>query len=460
MTVTVRFAPSPTGRIHIGNARTALFNWLFALKSGGRFILRLDDTDQARSTEEFASGIVTDLAWLGVEPHESFRQSDRFARYDEVKADLVARGLLYPCYETAEELDYGRRRRLARHLPPVYDRAALKLSEEDRAKLEAEGRRPHWRFLLPNFEDDPFTPSRREIHWNDLCRGAETVDLSSLSDPVLIREDGTYLYTLPSVIDDMDSAVTHIIRGGDHITNTGVQIAIFEALGANVPAFGHHNLLTDASGEGLSKRTGAMSLKSLREQGYEPQAVASLAVHIGTSHAVERVASLEELAADFDLSDTSRSAAKFDDADLVSLNAKTVHALDFGHVARRLTDLGIPADPGFWQAVKGNCAVLADAANWWKVVTGPITPVADADDRDFLADALRLLPPAPWDGETFRTWTLALKEATGRKGRALFMPLRLAVTGLEHGPELAPLLPLIGAATVKDRLDAALNSSA
>jgi glutamyl-tRNA synthetase len=456
MTVTVRFAPSPTGRIHIGNARTALFNWLFALKSGGRFILRLDDTDQARSTEEFASGIVTDLAWLGIEPQDTFRQSDRFARYDEIKADLVERGLLYPCYETAEELEFGRRRRLARHLPPVYDRAALKLTADDRAKLEAEGRRPHWRFLLPNFAETPFETHRRQIHWSDLCRGEETVDLASLSDPVLIREDGSYLYTLPSVIDDVDSGVSHIIRGGDHITNTGVQIAIFEALGATVPAFGHHNLLTDASGEGLSKRTGAMSLKSLREQGFEPQAVASLAVHIGTSHAVERIASLHELAADFDLADTSRSAAKFDDADLVSLNAKTVHALDFGHVARRLTDLGIPADPVFWHAVKGNCSLLTDAAAWWKVVTGPVEPAVDADDRTFLSDALRLLPEGAWDAETFRAWTLALKEETGRKGRALFMPLRLALTGIEHGPELAPLLPLIGPPAVKERLRQAL----
>lgn len=457
MTVTVRFAPSPTGRIHIGNARTALFNWLHALKTGGRFILRLDDTDRARSTEEYAVGIVEDLAWLGITAASSFRQSDRLGRYDEVRDDLVARGLLYPCYETPEELDYARRRRLARHLPPIYDRKALKLSSDDRARLEADGRRPHWRFLLPNFTDDPFAPVRSEKHWDDLCRGRETVDLASLSDPVLIREDGSYLYTLPSVVDDVDSAVTAVIRGADHITNTGVQIALFEALGGAVPAFGHHNLLTDASGEGLSKRTGSMSLKSLREAGFEPEAVASLAVHVGSSRTVEPVASLADLAESFDLADASRSAAKFDAAELLALNARTVHALPFDRVAPRLAALGAPTDPAFWQAVHGNCERLADAALWARVVSGPVEPVIAEEDRAFLIAAAAALPPEPWDGESFRAWTSALKAATGRKGRALFMPLRQALTGLDHGPELAPLLPLIGPGRVRQRLESATH---
>ncbi len=457
MNTVVRFAPSPTGFLHIGNARTALFNWLYAQKTGGQFILRLDDTDLARSTEEYAAAVVEDLAWLGIHAHSSFRQSDRLDRYEAVKADLIARGWLYPCYETAEELDYARKRRAARHLPPIYDRGALKLTDSDRARLEAEGRQPHWRFRLPNFDEDPLKPSRHEVHWDDLCRGRETVDLGSLSDPVLVRADGSFLYTLTSVVDDIDSGVTHIIRGGDHITNTGVQIAIFEAFGGAVPAFGHHNLLTDASGEGLSKRTGSLSLRSLRAEGYEPEAVASLAVHVGTSHAVERIASLADLAADFDLADTSRSAARFDPAELAALNAKIVHALDYASVQKRLVGLGMPAHPAFWEAVKGNCTFIKDAAGWWKLITGPVTPAVEDGDRAFLTEALDLLPAEPWTGDTFREWTSAIKAKTGRKGRDLFMPLRKALTGLDHGPELAPLLPLIGFAAVRARLSVATN---
>lgn len=452
MNTVVRFAPSPTGFLHIGNARTALFNWLYAQKTGGQFILRLDDTDLARSTEEYAAAVVEDLAWLGIRAHSSFRQSDRLDRYEAVKADLIARGWLYPCYETAEELDYARKRRMARHLPPIYDRGALKLTDSDRARLEAEGRQPHWRFRLPNFDEDPLKPSRHEVHWDDLCRGRETVDLGSLSDPVLVRADGSFLYTLTSVVDDIDSGVTHIIRGGDHITNTGVQIAIFEALGGTVPAFGHHNLLTDASGEGLSKRTGSLSLRSLRAEGYEPEAVASLAVHVGTSHAVERIASLADLAADFDLADTSRSAARFDPAELAALNAKIVHGLDYPSVQQRLIGLGVAAHPAFWEAVKGNCTFIKDAAGWWKLIIGPVTPKVAEGDREFLSVALELLPAEPWTADTFREWTSAIKAKTGRKGRELFMPLRQALTGLDHGPELAPLLPLIGSDATKARL--------
>ncbi|SCM70828.1 Glutamate--tRNA ligase 1 [uncultured Pleomorphomonas sp.] len=457
MNTVVRFAPSPTGNIHIGNARPALFNWLFALKTGGRFILRFDDTDRARSTEEYAANIVADLSWLGIRPHASFRQSDRLDRYEAAKADLVAKGLLYPCYETAEELEYARKRRLARRLPPVYDRAALRLTDADRARLEAEGRRPHWRFLLPNFDGDPLTPSRHLVHWQDLCRGEETVDLASLSDPVLIRADGTCLYTLTSVVDDIDTAVTHIIRGSDHITNTGVQISLFEALDGAIPIFAHHNLLTDASGEGFSKRTGSLSLRSLRAEGYEPEAVASLAVNVGTSHAVEKVGSLAELAADFDLAAVSRSSAKFDPNELRALNARIVHGFDFSTVQKRLTALGIPAHPAFWQAVKGNCMRLADAADWWKLITGPVTPLVEEADRDFLEAARDALPPEPWTDDSFREWTSALKAKTGRKGRDLFLPLRKALTGLDHGPELAPLLPLIGAEAVRTRLSTAIG---
>ncbi len=448
MTVTVRFAPSPTGNIHIGNARTALFNWLFALNNGGGFIQRFDDTDVERSRQEYADNILTDIAWLGIEPVAVEYQSKRFAIYEAAVAKLKAAGVLYPCYETAEELDLKRKIRLTRRLPPVYGREALKLTADDRTKLEAEGRRPHWRFLLPNFATDPFSPQRTEIRWNDLVRGEETVDLASLSDPILVREDGTYLYTLPSVADDIDLGITHLIRGDDHVTNTGVQIALFRALGAEPPAFGHHNLLTAATGEGLSKRTGALSIASLRADGIEPMAVASLAVLTGTSENVVAARDMADLAGRFDLSATSRSASKFDPADLVVLNRTLLHGMDFAAVAERLAALGIvgaKAEP-FWLAVRGNLDRLADAASWWRIVAeGPLEkPDLSDEDRDFVRGAFDLLPPEPWDGTTFRAWMDQVKAASGRKGKALFMPVRLALTGLPSGPELADLLPLLG----------------
>ncbi len=454
MTVTVRFAPSPTGHIHIGNARTALFNALLARQNQGQFVLRLDDTDTARSREEYADAIIADLRWLGIEPVRIERQSARVALYDAAAEKLKEAGLLYPCYETPDELDRRRKRRRARGLPPVYDRSALKLTSEERAALEAEGRKPHWRFLLPNFESDPFETRRSDVTWMDLCRGEQAVDLASLSDPVLQREDGTYLYTLPSVVDDIDLAMTHVVRGEDHVANTAVQIAIFKALGAEPPVFGHHNLLTTASGEGLSKRSGALSIGSLREQGLEPMTVASLAVLIGTSEAVEPKADLDALAASFDLSGVSRAPARFDPTDLPALNARLLHHLPAGAVRDRLVALGVPADKteAFWAAVSGNLERFGDAKDWWQVVSGPLTPVIEADDAEFLKTAATVLPAEPWDGETWKAWTNAVKAETGRKGKGLFMPLRKALTGLDHGPELARLLPLIGRQNTLDRL--------
>ena len=448
MTITVRFAPSPTGNIHIGNARTALFNWLFALKNGGRFIQRFDDTDVERSRQEYADNILTDIAWLGIRPVAVEYQSKRFSVYEAAVGKLKAAGVLYPCYETPEELDLKRKIRLTRKLPPVYGREALKLTDAERATLEAEGRRPHWRFLLPNFDTDPFAPKRTEVTWTDLVRGLETVDLASLSDPVLVRGDGTYLYTLPSVADDIDLGVTHLIRGDDHVTNTGVQIALFKALGAEPPAFGHHNLLTAATGEGLSKRSGALSIGSLREQGIEPMAVASLAVLTGTSENVVAARDMQELAGHFDLAATSRSASKFDPADLIALNRTLLHGASFADVADRLATQGIDgakAEP-FWLAVRGNLDRLSDAIAWWRIVVdGPAEPSAFSDeDRDFLRAAFDALPPEPWDGTTFKQWMDQVKESSGRKGKVLFMPVRLALTGLPSGPELADLLPLLG----------------
>ncbi len=448
MTVTVRFAPSPTGYIHIGNTRTALSNWLFAQKNGGKFILRYDDTDVERSRDEYAQAIAVDLDWLGVKPDRVEYQSKRFDVYGRAVEKLKQAGLLYACYETADELERRRKLRLARRLPPVYGREGLKLTDEEKAAFQAEGRKPHWRFLLPNFDADPFNTKRTEVHWDDLVRGPQTVDLASMSDPVLVREDGTYLYTLPSVVDDIDLGITHIIRGDDHVTNTGVQIAIFEALGAKAPVFGHHNLLTTISGEGLSKRTGALSVGSLREAGFEPMAVASLAVLIGTSESVSASPNMESLAERFDLASISKSSAKFDPAELDTLNRALLHEMPFSEAKLRLAASGISGDKAepFWLAVRGNLDRFKDVAHWWAIVDGelPETPDFSEEDRAFLGEAFTLLPPAPWDHETWKIWADSVKAATGRKGKNLFMPLRLALTGQAHGPELADLLVLLG----------------
>lgn len=442
----VRFAPSPTGRIHIGNARTALFNYLAAARLGGRFILRFDDTDLARSTAEFARSIEVDLAWLGIVPHLVVRQSDRVAIYQAAAERLKQMGLLYRAYETQAELDRRRKLKQARGLPPIYDRAALALSDADRAKLEAEGRKPHWRFKLEH----------RVVEWEDGVRGHCHIDCASLSDPVLVREDGSFLYTLPSVVDDIELGITDVIRGEDHVANTAVQIQIVEALAGaeRVPRFAHHNLLVDASGAGLSKRSGALSIASLRDGGVESLAVAAIAVLTGSSEEVHAVGSLIELAQKFDLAHVSRNAAKFDPADLRSLTQRTLLKLEFEDVRDRLAAhdiVGAHAE-AFWLAVRGNLETFLDVCDWWRVVDGEIAPVIE--DADFCRAAAALLPEDPWDEKTWSAWTSAVKGATGRKGRELFHPLRLAVTGRENGPELAKLLPLIGRLRVEDRLSA------
>jgi glutamyl-tRNA synthetase len=441
MSVTVRFAPSPTGRLHAGNIRTALFNFLFARKTRGRLILRLDDTDKERSTEEFAHGIREDLAWLGLDWAKEFRQSDRFALYEAAVDRLKGKGRLYPAYETPEELELKRKRQLARGKPPVYDRAALKLTKEERAKLEAEGRKPHWRFLL----------EQRDVVWDDLVRGRQHVDAASLSDPVLVRADGTYLYTLPSVVDDIDLGITHVIRGEDHVANTAPQIQLFEALGATPPAFGHHNLLVGPDGQALSKRDRSLSIEALREEGIEALAVASYSAILGTSDAIAPHLSLDELVPGFDFAKLSRAPARFDPHELRLLNARLLHLLPFSAVADRLKSMGVEGGADFWEAVRGNLGVLAEAKLWWQVVQGPLEPVIG--DGDLCRKAAGLLPPEPWDETTWSAWSSAVKQATGAKGKALFAPLRLALTGREHGPELKQLLPLIGRARVVARLE-------
>jgi glutamyl-tRNA synthetase len=441
MTVTVRFAPSPTGRIHIGNARTAILNWLFRLKHMGVFILRYDDTDADRSTQEFADAILRDLHWMGIEPDRIEHQSKRFTRYNEAAQRLKDLGLLYPCYEAADEIERRRKRQLGRGLPPIYDRAALKLGPDERRVLEAEGRRPHWRFKL----------AHRMVSWDDQIRGPQHIDTSSLSDPVLVREDGSYLYTLPSVVDDIDFGISQVIRGEDHVVNTAVQIEIFEALKGSAPQFAHHSLLTGADGKGLSKRLGSLSIDDLRASGLEPMAVVSHAALLGTSDAIVPHRHMESLVEKFELSKLSRAPARFDEAELRSLNAKLLHSVPYEEVVHELRALGIEDGPRFWEAVRGNLTTISDAKQWHDVVHRRL-PGAEAKDREFLMEAMRLLPPEPWDSGVWQRWSGALKEKTGRKGKDLFRPLRLALTGLDHGPELAALLPLIGRAEVERRL--------
>ncbi|MEM8785757.1 MAG: glutamate--tRNA ligase, partial [Pseudomonadota bacterium] len=439
--VAVRFAPSPTGRLHIGNIRSALLNALYAKKAGGTFMLRLDDTDVERSTEAFADGIREDLTWLGLTWERTAKQSDRFERYDAVAQDLKARGLLYACYETPEELDAKRKRQRLRGLPPVYDRSALDLTDVDRAKLEGEGRKPHWRFKLDG----------STVTWTDLVRGEVSIDTASISDPVLIRADGTYLYTLPSVIDDVDFGITHIIRGEDHVTNSGAQILVFRALGATEPAFGHHSLMTDASGEGLSKRLGSLSVAALREEGLEPLSILSLLARLGTSDPVEPRTSLEAIIEGFDLSRLSRAPARFDPAELTALNGKILHTMTYAEAEPRLAAKGIEASQALWDAVHENLSRLEDLAAFRVLIEGPIEPTAAAEDADYLTKARASLPEGEMTQDTWGAWTGALKAATGRKGKALFMPLRLALTGRAHGPEMGKLLPLIGREAILTR---------
>ncbi len=429
----VRFAPSPTGKLHVGNIITALRNWLYVRQAGGIFLLRIDDTDTARSTQAYEDGIRTDLTWLGLNWDETARQSERFSIYDQARDKLIAMGLLYPCYETSEELDRKRKIALSRKLPPVYDRAALALSEEAIAAYKAEGRSPHWRFRL----------SGQRVTWTDLIRGEQSVDTASMSDPVLIRADGAYLYTLPSVVDDVDLGVTHVIRGEDHVTNTGAQAEIFDALtGGKRPQFGHFPLLVGADGETLSKRIGSLSVESLREDGVAPLAVLSLMARIGTSDPIEAVDSLDTLIAGFDFSKIGRAPARFDPDDVRRLDAQLMHNAPFAAVSDRLAAQGIAISEELWLAVRGNLSRLDDVVEWAQIVSGPMEPVIE--DKAFAAAAAELLPTGTYDESTWSMFTDAVKAATGAKGKALFMPLRKALTGKDHGPEMGRLLPLIG----------------
>jgi glutamyl-tRNA synthetase len=430
--IVTRFAPSPTGRLHVGNIRTALHNWLWARKHDGRFLLRLDDTDLARSTAEFADAIHADLDWLGLTPDHGTRQSDRFALYEARFAELRAAGRVYPAYETSEELDLKRKILAGRGLPPIYDRAALALSDADRAALEADGIKPHWRFKL---DHDAM------IEWDDLIRGAQHLDPKLQSDPVIRRADGSWLYMLPSVIDDIEMGVTHIVRGEDHVTNAGLQLQMFEALGAPAPAFAHEALLVGSEGK-LSKRLGSLGADAFREDGIEPIALNALLARIGTSDPVEAVADLDVLIGSIDFARFGRAPARFDMEELRALNARTIHQMDFAAVRTRLPD---EMSEALWLAVRPNLATVSEAAAWLQIIEHDVDlPAADPADQDYLIAAAVAAGAMEWGEDPWHSLTGALKEQTGRKGRPLFLPLRVALTGQEHGPDMKALLPLIG----------------
>ena len=442
--VKVRFAPSPTGNLHVGNLRTALVNYLFARAAGGVFMLRIDDTDTERSTPEFEASIRADLEWMGMSWDVEDRQSARLDRYDEALRQLEAAGRAYPCYETQEELALKRKAQLSAGRPPVYDRAALKLTDAQQQAFEAEGRRPHWRFRL---ED-------AEVAWTDMVRGDVSYHMSSLSDPVLMREDGRVIYTMASVVDDIDHGITHIIRGEDHVTNSAAQIQLFEALGATAPVMGHVALLAGADGEGLSKRLGSLSIGQLRGEGTEATALASLLARIGTADPVVPTAAMDGIIGGFDLSRFGRATAKFDPAELAQVNARIVQQLGFDAVSARLSDLEVGGGADFWMAVRDNLSTVAEAADWWQVCTAEITPVIEA--ATVTTAAAGLLPEGELSADIWGAWTKAVAAETGAKGRGLFMPLRLALTGREKGPEIAPLLAFIG----RERIIARLNGEA
>lgn len=441
MTVIARFAPSPTGTLHVGNIRAALHNWLWARKNGGRFMLRIDDTDAERSEERFVDSIRADLAWLGLEPDAEVRQSQRFDLYQRHFDALLAAGRIYPAYETAQELDLKRKIAAGRGLPPVYDRAALALSDADRARLESEGVRPHYRFKLDH--DAPIT-------WDDLVRGPQKFDPATMSDPVIRRADGSWLYMLPSAIDDGDLGISHVVRGEDHVSNTALQLQMFAAMGMAPPRFGHAALLVGSEGK-LSKRLGAVGVAEFRTMGIEPEAIVALLARLGTSDPVEPLADRAPLIERFDFAHFGRAPARFDDVELQAINAKIIHQLPFVRVADQLPG---GMDQRAWEAIRPNLTVIADAQDWWAVVEGPIDASAAPDDRAFLDRAAVLAEALDWAGEPWKQLTVSLKAETGRTGKMLFLPLRRALTARDHGPDMAAMLALIG----KDRAIARLRA--
>lgn len=436
----LRFAPSPTGLLHVGNARQALANALYARRHGGQFQLRIDDTDIGRSREELVEAIQKDLHWMGIQWDETFRQTERLDRYAAAIEKLKASGHLYPCFESEQELAAKRETQIRQRRAPVYDRAMLKMTPQQRAQAEANGKVPYWRFKLSN----------TTVRWRDMVMGDCQVKLPSVSDPVLVRTDGTVLYTLASVVDDLETGITHIIRGEDHVTNTGVQIDIAQALGAHPDhfRFAHLPLLLDENGGKLSKRFDACSLRTFRQDGIEATALISYLARLGSSDDPVLLP-FDEQAKIYDISHISRSAARFDTRQLLAMNHKLLAQTPYADVADRLPK---GATEAFWLAIRGNIELLSEARLWHNVTDGDIIPPVQEGEDAFLKKAASLLPPEPWDETTWKAWTTAVREKTGRSGKALFHPLRLALTGEEQGPELRDLLPLIGRSRALARL--------
>lgn len=436
----VRFAPSPTGYLHVGNVRTAIINWLFAKKMGGRFLLRIDDTDAARSRPEYEDGIIEDMTWLGLDWDVEEKQSDYFADYEKAKETLVADGRLYPCYETPEELEIKRKMLVSRGLPPIYDRSALKLSDAEKAAYEAEGRKPHWRFKL----------NHAPIEWDDLVRGPVRFEGQYLADPVLIREDGVPLFTLCTSVDDGAMGITHIMRGEDHVSNTAIQVQIMEALGYTAPIFGHTALLTMKDGK-LSKREGGGDIRSLRAEGIFPMVINSYLAKIGTSDPIALFERMDELVESFDMNKFGRAMAHYDPEELQRLNEKLLHMLPFEEVRAQLEALGLSdVDEAFWEQVKANISALPQVKDWWALLREPISPVIE--DAEFTNQAAQLLPEGELNEDSWHQLVDALKSQTGRKGKQLFMPLRLALTGRSDGPELPKVVALLGREKAHARL--------
>jgi glutamyl-tRNA synthetase len=434
MTIT-RFAPSPTGYIHVGNLRTALMNYMIARKNGGTFILRIDDTDPIRSKEEYVEGLKEDLTWLGLKWDRVERQSERLDKYRAAADKLREMGRFYEAWETPTELDLKRKKQLNMGKPPVYDRAALNLTEAEKNKLREERGPGVWRFKL----------DQERIEWNDGILGDISIDAASVSDPVLIRADGQILYTLASVVDDTEMGVTNVVRGSDHVTNTATQIQIMQALGGAVPEFAHHSLLTGPQGEALSKRLGVLALRDLRARGVQPFALLSVLARIGSSDPVELRTTMEELIEGFDISHFSSAPTKFDVEDLFPMTARYLQTLPLEAVAEDIAAIAVPDDKAalFWQVTRENITTLQDLKGWWDMFSQGAEPVIADEDKEFIAEAMAMLPEGAFDETTWSTWTTAVKEKTGRKGKTLFMPLRLALTGQARGPEMAAVLPLL-----------------
>ena len=437
----VRFAPSPTGHLHVGNLRTALVNFLYAKKAGGHFMLRIDDTDKQRSSLKFEESIRDDLKWLGIKWESEDRQSERLDIYNKVLERLIQNGRAYPCYETQEELGLKRKALLMSGKPPIYDRAALRLTEAQKKAYNEQNIMPHYRFLLKH----------EEVRWTDLIRGESSIHMSSLSDPVLLRADGRVIYTLASVVDDIDHGITTILRGEDHVTNSAAQIQLFQALGAQPPAMGHLALLAGTDGEGLSKRLGSLSVRQLREEGVEALALASLLARIGTSAPIIAQHLMADIIAEFDINSFGRATPKFSSDELMQINARVLQQLDFSVINGCLSDIGLGSvDEGFWLAVRGNITTLTEVADWWAVCHQPVVP--EIEDPDLLAVALEKLPEGPFGQESWSVWTKAVGTAAGKKGKSLFMPLRKALTGRAFGPDMGVLLCYMKAETVRQRL--------